>query len=466
MKHNMEKTEGSKKGGNGFLTSLKLTIALLLLLAAVSVIGTVIPQNLTEGEYLRHYSSASYNSLKALGIFDIYHSWCFILLLFLLCTNLLACSIKNVPRTLRILTQVSPLLTDDQIKKLTLTSRIDKKISLNEARSQIVRILKKNFGSPHETLDNGTRHFFCEKARYSRLGFFITHVSVIIILIGGLIGSLWGFKGNVEIFEGDSAHQIRLQNGLIFDLGFMVRCDDFNVTYYPNGAPKDYKSSLTIFENGKKVLTKIIEVNHPLKYKGLVFYQESFGEVTDQEGEVTLRVMKRGSKEPGRVFQVKVGESFILPTTGLKIKLNRFFPDFVLDENGTVINRSFALHNPALELLIFKSDELQTKTWVFQKFPDFHGSKGEYQFLIQDIKGKVYTGLQVTKDPGVNVVWTGCILMILGILGTFFFSHQQIWIRTKSAGNNLELVMAGTARKNRIGFEKVFERLKSEIEKI
>jgi cytochrome c biogenesis protein len=466
MKHNQGKTEESKKRKSDFLTSLKLTIALLLFLATVSIIGTLIPQNLTEGEYLRHYGAASYNILKTLGIFDLYHSWWFILFVFFLCINLLACSIKNVPRTLKILTQVSPLLTDDQIKNLTLKTRIDKKISLNDARSKIIKILKKDFASPHETLENETRHFFCEKARYSRLGFFITHVSVVIILIGGLIGSLWGFKGNVEIPEGAGTHQIRLQNGRMFDLGFMVRCDDFDVAYYPNGAPKDYKSSLTIIENGKEVLKKIIEVNHPLKYKGFAFYQESFGEVADQGGEVTLRVVERGSKEPGRVFHVNVGESFTLSTTGLTIKINRFFPDFVLDENGMVNNRSSALHNPALELLIFKGDELQGQTWVFQKFPDFHGSNGEYQFLFQDIRRKVYTGLQVTKDPGVKVVWTGSILMIFGILSTFFFSHQQVWIRIKSVGNNLELVMAGTARKNQIGFEKVFERLKAEIEKI
>jgi cytochrome c biogenesis protein len=298
------------------------------------------------------------------------------------------------------------------------------------------------------------------------LGFLITHLSVIIILIGGLIGSLWGLKGNVEIFEGASAHQIRLQNGFMFDLGFEVRCDDFDITYYSNGAPKDYKSSLAILEDKKEVRKKIIEVNHPLKYKGFVFYQANFGQDTYQEGEITLQVKKNGSKEPARLYHVNVGERFTLFTTGLTIKVNRFFPDFVLEENGLVANRSSGLNNPALELLIFKGDELQSKTWVFQKFPDFHGKNEEYHFVIQDIGRKFYTGLQVTKDPGVTVVWIGCVLMILGIFSTFFFSHQQLWIRTKSVGNNLELVMAGTAHKNRIGFEKVFERLKSEIEKI
>ena len=464
MKKN-EKRGGSRKGKNDFFTSLKLTISLLILLAFVSIIGTLIPQNLTENEYLRYYSESTYNALKMIGFFDLYHSWWFILLLFSLCINLLACSIKNVPRTLKLLAQNSPRLMDDQIENLFLKAKIEKNFSFAEAREKIASILKKNFCFPQETLEKGTAHLFCERARFSRWGFFITHISVVVILIGGLIGSLWGFKGNVEITEGTSTNQIRLQNGLIFDLGFWVGCDDFEVTYYPNGTPKDYKSSLSIFVEGKKVLTKIIEVNHPLKYKGLVFYQKSFGEAPEQGVEVILRVIKRRSEGFGNEFRVSVGESFILPKTDLKVKLNRFFPDFGLGENGVVINRSSALHNPALELLIFKGEELQMRTWAFQKFPDFHGNKGEYQFLIQDIKGKIYTGLQVTKDPGVNVVWIGCAMMIIGILITFFFSHQQVWVRIQGVGDKLELVVAGTARKNRIAFEKVFDKITRDIEK-
>ncbi|HPD61609.1 MAG TPA: cytochrome c biogenesis protein ResB, partial [Thermodesulfobacteriota bacterium] len=138
MKLKKGKAERSKRRKSDFLTSLKLTIALLLLLAIVSIIGTLIPQNLTEGEYLRHYRAASYTMLKTLGVFDLYHSWWFILLTFFLGINLLVCSIKNVPRTLKILTRVSPLLTDDQIINLPLKTRIDKKISLDDARSKLI----------------------------------------------------------------------------------------------------------------------------------------------------------------------------------------------------------------------------------------------------------------------------------------------------------------------------------------
>jgi len=448
------------------VSSVKLTISLLIFIAFVSIIGTLIPQNLSEVEYLRRYSVASYHTLRVIGFFDLYHSWWFILLLFLLCLNLFACSIKNLPRTWKIVSHGKPVLADDEIKALAFNARIEKKISLEEAKGKIISLLRKNFGSPRETLEKGTVHLFSERARYSRLGFFITHLSVIIILIGGLIGSVWGFKGQVEIIEGTSTHQIRLQKGFLYDLGFDVRCDDFNVTYYPNSVPKDYKSTLTVFENGKKIITKIIEVNHPLTYKGFVFYQESFGEVADQGGEVTLLVRKKGSDAQWNIINVGVGGSFFLPETGMTVKVNRFFPDLVLDEQGVVINRSSKPNNPALELLIYQGEKLQTRTWVFQNFPDFHGNKGEYQFLIQNIKGRAYTGLQVTKDPGVVMVWIGCIFMVLGIFVTFFFFHQQVWIRIRTRGDKLELVMAGTAYKNRIAFEKVFEKLKADIEKI
>ena len=49
---------------------------------------------------------------------------------------------------------------------------------------------------------------FQKKEEFSRLGVYITHLSLLIILIGGLIGSLYGFKGHVNILEGETVDQI------------------------------------------------------------------------------------------------------------------------------------------------------------------------------------------------------------------------------------------------------------------
>ena len=135
-----------------FLSSLKLTIPLLIVLAALSVIGTFVTQNATEAEYLQRYSKEVYYIFKVLGIFNIYHSLWFIGVLILLVINLIACSWKRLPGVWQ------------QVRKA--------------------------------------------KSGYARLGTYLTHLSVLLILIGGLIGALWGFKGYVQILEGETVEEM------------------------------------------------------------------------------------------------------------------------------------------------------------------------------------------------------------------------------------------------------------------
>ena len=78
----------------------------------------------------------------------------------------------------------------------------------------------------------------------------------------------------------------------------------------------------------------------------------------------------------------------------------------------------------------------------------------------------MYTGLQVTRDPGVGVVWAGCILIMVGIVFTFLFSHRQLWVRIRNNGKKLEVVIAGSANKNRMTFEKKFQKLTTEIKNL
>jgi cytochrome c biogenesis protein len=89
-------------------------------------------------------------------------------------------------------------------------------------------------------------------------------------------------------------------------------------------------------------------------------------------------------------------------------------------------------------------------------FPKFDEQrKDEFILTFEGDSPREYTGLSVTKDPGVWVVWIGCGLMIFGLIVSFFFSHQRVWVRIpKSPGQ--EIVLAGSANKNRVGFEKSF----------
>jgi cytochrome c biogenesis protein len=88
----------------------------------------------------------------------------------------------------------------------------------------------------------------------------------------------------------------------------------------------------------------------------------------------------------------------------------------------------------------------------------------EFAISFEGMSSREYTGLQITKDPGVWVVWVGCGLMIFGFIVSFFFSHQKVWVRIPKGSARTpgeEIVLAGSTNKNRVGFEKTFQQLVS-----
>ena len=86
------------------------------------------------------------------------------------------------------------------------------------------------------------------------------------------------------------------------------------------------------------------------------------------------------------------------------------------------------------------------------RFPSFDKMrKGNVQIAAVENVSRYYTGLQVNRDPGVWVVYCGFILMIIGCYITFFMSHQQICVELVRTGEKTEVILAGTANKNKSG---------------
>jgi cytochrome c biogenesis protein len=89
--------------------------------------------------------------------------------------------------------------------------------------------------------------------------------------------------------------------------------------------------------------------------------------------------------------------------------------------------------------------------------------KGEVVIAIADFLPRYYTGLQVSRDPGVWVVYIGFILMIIGIYISFFMSHQQICVEVVSKGEASDVMVAGTSNKNKMGMQKKVIRLSERL---
>jgi len=262
------------------LCSLKLTMFVLISLAGISIIGTIIPQGTPPPEYLAQLSPAKLKLYRSVGFFDMYHSWWFILLLYLLTLNLVACSIKRLPHIWKIITRPETVLDSRLEKSLTGAVSFSNHDEPNKLKERIAAILKAEFADPQVTEADGAWYLFAQKTPWCRLSVYCVHLSVIIIFVGAIIGSLFGYKGFVNILEGESVSRVMSRSEKEIVLGFSVLCEKFSVAFYDNGAPREFKSILTVMENGKPVPgyehVRVV-VNDPLTYKGITFYQSSYG---------------------------------------------------------------------------------------------------------------------------------------------------------------------------------------------
>lgn len=434
-----------------FACSLKLAIIVVLLLAATSIIGTVIQQNAPAADYIREYGQTNYELFKKLQFIDMYHSSWFIGLLALFGINLTCCSIKNFPRVWKFVKDPTLVASSGLFKGSANRAEFSCKDSQQQTADSIANLLTKEFAKTTRTEKDDKIYLFAQKGIYSRFGAYITHLSILIIMAGALVGNFWGYKAFVNIVEGSSIDQVHPFNGSTpIELGFTVRCDDFDVSYYGNSKrPRDYNSDLVILEKGQEILRKRIEVNDPLTYKGIKFYQSSYGstgnpffkiKATDNATGETLEL----KAEQGKHVQLPGGYSFAIT-------------------NFTTNDRSFG---PAIQLHTNTPDDKHGKPFVvWQNHPQLDAKRGgTFSFALLSYDQLQYTGLQVAKDPGVNIVWAGCFLIVFGSLTAFFFSHKRIWVCLEDNGKKTKIMIAGNAHRNQPGFSLAFDELAQKIE--
>lgn len=438
-----------------FFCSLKLTISLLISLALTSIIGTIIPQGKLAPEYVASISPAKFQIYSKLGFFDMYHSMWFITLLYVFSLNLVCCSVKRLPHVFKFISEPTLVLGESLRKGFSLKQELSFSASLDKGREALAEFLGKEFGTPVVTEQDGEYHLFAQKSAWCRLGVYVVHLSILVIFVGAILGSLFGYKGFAGIVEGSSVSSIQAHNGAEIPLGFEVRCDQFSISYYNSGAPKEYKSILTILENGRPVkdFTNVrVVVNEPLTYKGFTFYQSSFGQASESSDHTFSAKSRSGSLSEhftlgeGQAVTLKDGTSFKLLETAQDI--SQFMPGFT---------------GPAARVEVTpKGKEAQTFI-VLKNYPEVNAQRGDdLLFQYEGSNAKMYTGLQVAKDPGVWVVWLGCTLMVVGLFIAFFMSHKRVWIVVSKGYAR----MYGNASKNQAAFQMQFEELSDKLKNL
>ncbi len=431
-----------------FFHSLKLTVFLMIALATASIFGTLIPQNAAPEAYLERYGEALGRFLVTFRLFDMYHSWWFYLLISLLALNIIACSIRGFRRDWR--SVMAPVTILDEVPRESLACVLSWPDTTGPkmVEEAAVGLLSGEFAVPMRTAVNGDTHLFARRHPAGRLGVHVVHMSIIIILLGVAIGALSGFsKAIVEIEEKGSATTAYNRAGEPVPFGFTVLCEGFAVSYYESGIPKEYKSLLTIVDDGKRVVEKRpVVVNDPLTYRGMTFYQSGYEAVS-----FLFLVRDRQTGAP-RPLTVRAGEKALLPGGGQMV---------VMDSVDEIRMHSPRYSGPAVHVAVLPPDGAPDSFVLMKNHPDVNADKGgRLQFSYGGVSSWK-TVLQVTRDPGVPFVWAGCLLLMAGFVMTFLLSYRCIWIKIGSG----EVVMAGSCTGNREAFRVFFtelaERLKA-----
>lgn len=435
-----------------FFSSVKLAIFLIILITMASVIGTLIPQLRSADEYAARYGQLS-ELLIRLEFTDLYHSWWFIALLFLFSLNILICTLTRLSPKLR--RAFSPNL-DFEAKTLMaakIKESFDRKGNLDKNQAELKKLLR----SRHYTIKHkkkGTEvHLLARKKILGIFGSDIVHLGLLVILIGGIISGFRGFRANINIAEGETIP--------VLGADFQIQLDKFETEYHPNGSVKDWKSTLTVFENESPRLTKTIEVNHPLTYKGYVFYQSSYG-WNWQNPLLEIQATKTSEPSNAKRAYLQLGEKASWKEENLEFTVSQFVPDFIIDGNQ-VRTRTLEPNNPAAFIEAYEGEKKISSGWVFAKFPDFSQMHSEeepaYKFELKDIQADQYSGIQMAKDPGVNFIWVGSAFLMIGLFMAFYWPTKDIRFILKESQGKTEIISAGRSAKSKLALETEFARI-------
>lgn len=485
--------------------SVKFAIIIFALISLTSVVGTILEQRAEPAKNIQiltrifgeSLAPTLYNIFDKTGFMDMYHSWWFLTLLILFSANIVICSIDRLPRIWKMIREPISPLTEEHLEKVSIKRELVVKGKPDTVKDFVTGAIKGAGFNYNESKEEKGYQFYSQKGSFTRLGVYITHVSILLILIGALIGIFFGFKGFLPLPEGMSSSVALLhtnsltrteehekerildaiwtssgsissssatlgmdENTLkakmhkygIQPLGFTIRCDDFDVYFYGNSdMPKEYKSWLTVIDGTKEVLKKTIAVNDPLSYKGVTFYQSSYGMMPNAQGKFILRITpKFGAPE---IKQLNLGERFVIPGTTMEGTIRDFSPALSFDKQGRPITYTEMMNNPALFIDFKEGGKGKYSGWILKRHPTTAKLPEGHSVEFIDLWGVQYTGLQVRKDPGVWIVYLGCIVMSMGLFIAFFMSHRKLWVRIAEEKNNTKVIIGATTNKNRAAFE-------------
>ncbi|MHB9035820.1 MAG: cytochrome c biogenesis protein ResB [Armatimonadota bacterium] len=433
-------------------SSMKTAVVLLPALVIASIVGTVIEDKT--------------------GV-SIYGSTWFSIILLLVGINLAVCSINRFGLAWKRTVTPDVVSTPDRVAGMSQSEKLNCSCAPEEAAGKVIGALRRGSYRLVKKSDGDAISIYAAKGRARVWGPYLTHVSILVIFAGAIFGNALGLDGYTTIVEGKRATSyFKRGSKEKSPLGFEVALRNFTIKHDSKHNPTGYKSDLQVYDGGKAVTHKIIDVNHPLAYKGMSFFQSDYGlvglvvKVTAPNGEsayIPYNVSTQDG-ERGRMYVIsdEPWKRFALGGKNLTLFVHNLVPDYI---GGSRVNGGMLPLNPAVDVMIN------------DRFPEYKGldawkrlgwmtvsqnaSYKGYTVTLQ--KAVSYTGLQVSRNPGLPVIYLGFALMVLGVFMSFYVTHKVVRVSISQSKDGATVIMGATSGAELAGFDKEFNRVREAL---
>ena len=409
--------------------NLKFSIFILLLISFCSIIGTVIEQDQSIESYKLNYPLTnplfgilSWDRILYFGFDHVYKTWWFLFLIFLFGCSLVLCSFLQQLPALKIARRCQFFRTPISFSKLK-NSTILTDFSFPKILSMIQ--------IQGYSIFQQRNMVYCYKGLIGRIGPIIVHFSMILILIGTIVGSLFGFKAQEIVPKTENFHiQNILSNGTFSIISKRsARVNDFWITYTKNKTISQFYSDISILDkHGNETKRKTLSVNYPFVDDGIYYYQTDWS---------LLALRFRTIQD--QMIEYPLINSF---SNQEKIWL-------------TWMSNNQFLQNGILLLI----DNLEGYCSIYDTTGQFLGNLEINETLnfnnpitFSEILSS--TGLQVKTDPGIPLIYLGFFFLMMSTLLSYI-TYSQVWIIQK----NPQLFVGGTTNRALFDFELEFLKL-------
>lgn len=408
---------------------MRTAIILLVLLTVACVIGSVLPQGELEAYYTGYYSDTLARLILLLKLDDVFHSIWFVVLTICLCLNLLGCNLVRFPILFR---QMKQGYTAE--KRL---SGWDGEAAavIHKNPEELFRALHFQKQTVTQTEDGKT----CRYGVRNKIGIWgawLTHLGMLIIIIGFALGqmftekySVYGITGEVLPVEGTD---------------YEVTINDFQTILREDETVEQYVSDLTLTntKTGASVSGET-SVNHPMQALGMKLYQNSTGWAANV-------LIKRDDQQIQNEILCAGEHLAIADMPDLVLAFNAFYPDYI-QMDGKPMTASSKLNNPGyLYTLYFQGQVLGMNVLA-----------GDQPITVDDLsisftEPQQYTLIQLKRDPFTGIALVGGVLILLALFLSFYMRTEELWAVEEEDGS---WKIAGYSRKGGILFQ---ERIKEE----